>query len=219
MEGKPKKASQSQTNSEVDKSSKGNDKEKSSQKRPSRRFRDFLAGGSVDKSESSTQSESSIKKDPENPKEKPPKGMMEGNEKDKKASTEAHEIHFSQELMKYDIYRKLRSNKEKVIKITGGIIGAIFIISGILYVMGSAFRVADNVVFGERAVLSAFLVLVGVLIIAGIFARSLLEWSFLKNIHNELEVAEDHQPKVKSSDKTSDKKEKQKGNIREKDKK
>ena len=207
MEGEPKKASQNQTISDDDKSSKGNDK--SSSKRPSRRFRDFLTAGNIEQSESS-----STKVPAQNSKEKT-KGIDEGNQKDNNSSPETHEFHFHQELMKYGIYRKLQSNKEKVIKVIGGIIAAIFIIAGILYLMGATFRVADNVVFGERAVLSAFFILVGVLIIAGIFARSLLEGSFLKNIHNELEVAEDKS----SNEKSSDKKKKQKDNIGEKDKK
>ena len=70
-------------------------------------------------------------------------------------------------------------------------------------------------VAGERAVISAFLILVGVLIIAGVFARRLLEKSFLKNIHSELEEAE----APDSEKKSPDKKEKQKGNIEEMDKK
>ncbi len=207
MEGEPKKASQNQTTSAEDNSSNRKDDENASSKRPSRRFRDFLTGGNLEKSESPSPKVSS-----EKTKEKAKEIEENG---DSKGSTEVHEFHFSQELMKFDIYRKLRSNKEKVIKIIGGIIGVLFIIAGILYIMGAAFRVADNVIFGERAVLSAFLILVGVLIIAGIFARSLLEGSFLKNIHNELEVAEDQS----SNGKSSDKKEKQKANIGEKDKK
>nr|WP_243686805.1 hypothetical protein [Methanobacterium formicicum] len=92
--------------------------------------------------------------------------------------------------MSFDFYRKLRSNKEQVLKIIGGLVGALFIIAGLIYILGSPVRVADNVVAGERAVISAFLILVGVLIIAGVFARRLLEKSFLKNIHSELEEAE-----------------------------
>jgi hypothetical protein len=86
---------------------------------------------------------------------------------------------------------------------------------GIVYLLGSTIRVADNVIFGERAVISAFLILVGVLIIASIFASRLLEGSFLKSIHSELEVAEDPD----SKDNSKDKKDKPKGNIEEKDKK
>ncbi|NYB51731.1 MAG: CvpA family protein [Methanobacteriaceae archaeon] len=191
--------------------SKNNFTEKSPSKNPSRRFRDFLTAGNLEENGSPNDSPKA-KVSSEDFKEN---NEFEGKENEDKSQTEVHEFHFSQELMKFDIYRKLRSNKERVIKVTGGIIGTIFIIAGILYIMGAAFRVADNVIFGERAVLSAFLILVGVLILAGIFARSQLEGTFLKNIHSELEVAED----PSSDGKSSDKKEKQKSNIYQKDKK
>jgi hypothetical protein len=174
---------------------------------PQRRFRDFLARGDLDSSESSPQSEVTS-------------GSSKGTKPEKTGSTDkdvpASESHyFSQELMSFDFYKKLRSNKEQVLKIIGGLVGALFIIAGLIYILGSPVRVADNVVAGERAVISAFLILVGVLIIAGVFARRLLEKSFLKNIHSELEEAE----APGSEKKSPDKKEKQKGNIEEMDKK
>lgn len=188
-------------------------------KNPQRRFRDFLTRGDIDPSESSQSSSNASAKGSE-------EKSQEDKEKDNEGSSE---FHFNQELMKFDFYRKLRSNKEQVVKLFGGIIGALFIIAGILYLLGSPVRVADNVVSGERAVISAFLVLVGVLIIASIFARQILEVSFLKNIHSELEVAEDQNSgdskdkkenqKVNSRENSKDKKGKQKDNIEEKDKK
>ncbi len=236
MEEKPKKGSQNQPISEIDESShtsqvssisdelkKSKESKKSehkpedesNNKNPQRRFRDFLTRGNIDPSESSHSSvngsSESFKESSKSSKEK----SQGDNEKSDKSSSEAHDFHFSQELMKFNFYRKLQSHKEQVIRISGGVIGAIFIIAGILYLLGSAVRVADNVVFGERAVISAFLVLVGVLIIAGIFARRLLEGTFLKNIHSELEVAEDPD----SEENSKDRKEKQKDNIEEKDKK
>ena len=234
MEGEPKKGSQNQQISETDQSkvsqissstnksdaSTGSDEFNESQepktslnntsndKSPKRRFRDFLAGGDISpKSSQSSGNDSS-------PSDQKPQGKREDKEKDIKDS-DSHEFHFSQELMKFNFYRKLKSNKEQVIQIGGGLIGAIFIIAGIVYLLGSTIRVADNVIFGERAVISAFLILVGVLIIAGIFASRLLEGSFLKSIHSELEVAEDQD----SKDNSKDKKDKQKDNIEEKDKK
>ncbi|AXV40247.1 DUF308 domain-containing protein [Methanobacterium sp. BAmetb5] len=175
---------------------------------PQRRFRDFLARGDLDSSESSPQSEVTSASS------KGTKPEKTGSTEDKDApSSDSH--YLSQELMSFDFYRKLRSNKEQVLKIIGGLVGALFIIAGLIYILGSPVRVADNVVAGERAVISAFLILVGVLIIAGVFARRLLEKSFLKNIHSELEEAE----APDSEKKSPDKKEKQKGNIEEMDKK
>jgi hypothetical protein len=244
LEEKPKKGSQNQPISEIGESSQtsqvqtsqvspvpdksnGSGKFKESKKsedtrggasinkNPQRRFRDFLTRGNIDPDNSSpssaNDSSKSFKESSKSFKEK----YQEDNEKSDKSSSEAHDFHLSQELMKFNFYRKLQSNKEQVIRISGGIIGAIFIIAGILYLLGSGVRVADNVVYGERAVISAFLILVGVLIIAGIFARRFLEGSFLKNIHSELEVAEDPD----SEEIPKDMKEKQKDNIGEKDKK
>ncbi len=142
----------------------------------------FLARGDLDSSESSPQSEVTSDSSKGTKPEK-----TRSTDKDAQSS-DSH--YLSQELMSFDFYRKLRSNKEQVLKIIGGLVGALFIIAGLIYILGSPVRVADNVVAGERAVISAFLILVGVLIIAGVFARRLLEKSFLKNIHSELEEAE-----------------------------
>ena len=196
--------------------------DKTEDKKPKRRFRDFLTNGDIDSSKSSSSSPDDSTKISE-------EKSQDNAEKDNKSSSDSHDFHISQELMKFDFYRKLQSNKEQVVKIIGGIVSALFIIAGILYLLGSPVRVADNVVSGERAVISAFLVLVGVLIIASIFARRILEASFLKNIHSELEVAEDQDSgdlrdnkenqKVNSKENSNDKKGKQKGNIEENDKK
>ena len=196
--------------------------DKLTDKKPKRRFRDFLTNGDIDSSKSSSSSPDDSTKGSE-------EKSQDNAEKDNKSSSDSHDFHISQELMKFDFYRKLQSNKEQVVKIIGGIVGALFIIAGILYLLGSPVRVADIVVSGERAVISAFLVLVGVLIIASIFARRILEASFLKNIHSELEVAEDQDSgelkdnkenqKVNSKENSNDKKGKQKGNIEENDKK
>jgi hypothetical protein len=46
------------------------------------------------------------------------------------------------------------------------------------------------VIFGERAMFSAFLILVAFLILAAVFSRRLFEGKYLKNIHKDLEIAE-----------------------------
>lgn len=195
-----------------DKSS--SDDDKSTKKPSSRRFRDFLIGSDIDNPESDSSNTISSEKSQEK--------KANTKRETEKDSSEPHEFHITDELMKFKIYRNLRSNREKVIQITGGIIGALFIIAGIVYILGSSARVADNVVYGERAVISAFSILIGVLIIAGFFGRQLLARTFLKEIHTELEEVEE----ASSSNNSSNKKqkpakviEKQKDNIEEKDKK
>lgn len=233
MEEEPK-GSQNQTISEFDESSKAspskekhkdtsnlNDtpsKDSSTNRNSSRRFRDFLMGSDIDNHEL----DSSNKKSAEKSKEKSKVKKVDNNEEDKNGLIEAHEFSLSQEFMKFKIYRYFQSNKKQVIQIIGGIIGVLFIIAGILYEFGSSVRVADNVVYGERAVLSVFSILIGILIIAGFFGRQLLARTFLKKIHSELEEVEDQPSNKESSngkEKSLDGKEKQKDNIDEKDKK
>jgi len=183
-------------------------------KKPSKRFRDFLMG-----SESLDSESDSNNKSPDNSQEKK---VNNKQEEYYNAPSGAHEFHLSQEFMKYKSYRYLHSNKEKIIRISAGLIGVLFIIAGFLYLFGGSIRLADNVIYGERAVLSAFSILIGILIIAGFFGRRLLAVNFLKKIHSELEEVEEEPSTKKASNekkKSFQGTEKQKDNIEEKEKK
>jgi len=113
-------------------------------------------------------------------------------------------------LPEWKFIRNLYSRKDMFLRILGGIIAVIFIIAGLVYLYGSSIKVVDNVAFGERAVTSAFLILIGLLIIATLFARQIWRRTFLKNLQNQLQVVEDKSSKTKDT---------QKDNIEEKDKK
>jgi hypothetical protein len=115
-----------------------------------------------------------------------------------------------EELTQFKFIKNLHSRKDKLFRILGGIVGVIFIIAGVIYLFGSSIKVVDNVAFGERAVTSAFFIIAGLLIIAGLFARKFWETTFLKNLQNQLQVAEDKSTKTKDT---------QKDNIEVKDKK
>ncbi len=231
MGEEPKKENQKQTTSEAAKSTKAspsqdtpkktsNHKDASStdpspNKKSTKRFRDFLMGPDLDELELNPSKTSS-----EKPKEKSQTKKSNNKEKNN-GSSEGHEFSFSHEFMRFKSFQYLHSNKEQVIRIIGGIIGVLFIIAGILYEFGESVRIADNVIYGERAVLSVFSILIGILIIATFFGRHLLAGTFLKKIHSELEEVEDKPSKKGSSDqkeKSLDGKEKQK-DIEEKDKK
>ncbi len=182
--------------------------------KPSKRFRDFLIGSEIIDSEL----------DDEKPSINRSRNKSQENKVNNKnnTQTESHEFNISQELMKFKTYRHLHSNKEQIIKTCGGLLGAIFIISGFLYLFGGSTRLADNVIFGERAVLSTFSILIGILIISGLFGRHLLTGTFLKNIQSELEIVEEAPSTRKSTNekkKSVQEMEKQKDNIQEKDKK
>jgi hypothetical protein len=93
-------------------------------------------------------------------------------------------------LMHYKSFRNLISKKTLIMEVAATVIGAALIIYGVINSFVSVDKVADNVVFGERAMISVFFILIGVLLMAAAFARKLLSTSFLNKIHSELEVAE-----------------------------
>lgn len=83
--------------------------------------------------------------------------------------------------------KEIKSGKSKIILGIGIVIGSLFIIFGAVMMMGSADRVADNVVFGEKQVFAMFLLLIGVLIIACSFAYKYMDKLFLKGIDENIE--------------------------------
>jgi len=191
-------------------------KEKSSQDPPLSRFRYFITGADR-KSNINESSDESYPKGNESIKKSSMDYNSSDSSKNQVSKNGSHEnsekkqdLHITEELIKFKFIRNLHSRKDKLLRIMGGILGVIFIIAGVVYIYGSAIKVVDNVVFGERAVTSAFLVLIGLLIIAASFARQLWRVNFLKNLQNQLQVAEDKPTKKKDTPKD---------NIEEKDKK
>ncbi|MFU2191087.1 CvpA family protein [Methanobacterium sp. MZD130B] len=183
-----------------------------SKTKSSKRFRDFLIGSEFLDSESDSKN-----KYLDEPRKQKVNQKYEDN-----TPSKSQEFYLRQEFMKFKIYRHIHSKKEQIIRIIGGLVGVLFIIAGILYLFGGSIRLADSVIYGERAVLSAFSILIGILIIAGLFGLRLLTGTFLKKIHSELEkVEEQHSIKKSSKEKKKsfNEKEKQKNNIEEKDKK
>lgn len=84
--------------------------------------------------------------------------------------------------------KKIKSEKNKILMIIGIIAGILLIIMGALMTMtGSAEKVADNVIFGEKEVFSVFLVLIGVLLIAISLAYHFIGKSFFNRIDKEIE--------------------------------
>ena len=101
--------------------------------------------------------------------------------------------------MNYESFSILKSNKERIMKAAALTGGAVFIIYGLITITSSVTQVADNVIFGEKAMFGAFSMLVGVLIIVAAFAQKLVSGTFLKKIHSELEVIEGRQDSVDTS--------------------
>ena len=97
---------------------------------------------------------------------------------------------------------EIKSGKSKLLVGIGIIVGLLFVIFGGIMMIGSADRVADNVVFGEREVFSVFLILIGVLIMACTLAYKYFGKSFLKGIDKDIESYD----KVSSNSKKTNKK-------------
>jgi len=98
-----------------------------------------------------------------------------------------------------------KADIKKIIKFTALGSGSIFIISGIFLLTGSAEKVADNVVFGERSVIAAFLIILGVLLITGSLAQRIASKTSFENLYQEVKTVE---RKPGSKDKKDPKKDK-----------
>lgn len=105
-------------------------------------------------------------------------------------SEEEPTLHIVEDIKSHEIAQWLRKRKEKIIKGVAITISAILILIAIIYSLTPTEQVASNVIFGEGAMFSVFLVLVAFLILAAVFARRLLEGKFLREIHQNLEIVE-----------------------------
>lgn len=94
------------------------------------------------------------------------------------------------DIKSHKIAQWLQKRKEKIIKVGSITISVILIIIAIIYSLTPTEQVASNVVFGEGAMFSVFLVMVAFLILAAVFASRLLEGKYLKDIHKDLEIVE-----------------------------
>ncbi len=116
-------------------------------------------------------------------------------------------------MMKWRVIKFIQLEKDRIVKFTAAITGGIFILSGFIMISTAAMRVVDNVMFGERAMLSSFLILMGVLILSTIFRRRFWQTKVFKKLNLDLEDSETIDG-YKSSDKKP-----QKSNIEGKHKK
>ena len=83
--------------------------------------------------------------------------------------------------------KNIKSKKNKILMCTGTFTGSLLIIFGIAMITEPAYRIADNVVFGEREVFSVFLILTGIILIACSFAYKFPDKSFFKRIDKDIE--------------------------------
>lgn len=120
---------------------------------------------------------------------------------DKRGSKNKGDHHQGNGIFSHKTIESLKSKKDKILRYGALLIGILLIIYGLVLITGSVTRVADNVIFGEKAMLSTFLILLGVLIIVAAYAKTILNKTFLNKIHNQLEVAEGRNKSDKDSKK------------------
>lgn len=85
----------------------------------------------------------------------------------------------------------LKEKKGLILKSIALFIGIFLIVYGVNFLIASSSaKVSSNVIFGDPAAFSTFLILIGSITIALVFSRNLKENTFLKSIYNELELVE-----------------------------
>ncbi|MGB9844694.1 hypothetical protein [Methanothermobacter tenebrarum] len=92
--------------------------------------------------------------------------------------------------------RKILEDKKDEIILYGGIfIGILFLISGILYLNSPVKKVADNVIFGEHAVMAIFLMIIGILVIVTALKEKIISKTPLADMYTEMKAIENEKDK------------------------
>lgn len=124
------------------------------------------------------------------PKDSEKKDKESKNLEDQAHEHDPHAFPMAGDFLSSDKLKNLKSRDNNLVLVLGVVAGALLICAGIFLIvvsLGSPDRVADNVEFGDTVSFSAFLILVGVLIMGGVLARRFLEKSFFKGINKEIE--------------------------------
>jgi hypothetical protein len=109
------------------------------------------------------------------------------NEKTEESKQESHVLLTADDFLKLFKVKDIKSGKNKLKIVIGVVAGSLLILGGIYFMLAPVENVADNVIFGEHAVFSVFLILVGIIIIAVTLAPRFMDKSFFKGISTELE--------------------------------
>jgi ATP/ADP translocase len=136
------------------------------------------------------------------------------NETGKEAEDhEFPELNFKEVVRDMEVTKYIATEKTRIIRYASAIIGGMFLLSGFILLYTAATRVVDNVIFGERAMFSSFLILIGMLILITVFGRRYWHDTVLTKLNVGMEISEG---KSKSKDKDKITK---KDNIEEENKK
>ena len=89
----------------------------------------------------------------------------------------------------------LYDKRDDMISYGGVFIGILFLISGVLYLNPPVKKVADNVIFGEHAVMAAFLMILGILVIVAALKEKIISKTPLASIYTEMKAVETEKDK------------------------
>lgn len=98
----------------------------------------------------------------------------------------------------------IQEDRQKLFTLMGLVVAVIMILLGISFLFGTSDKVSDNVVFGEKSVSSAFFVIIGLLIIAGIYAPKIIGKTSFDNIYQEMRGVEEKPSKKDETDSKDD---------------
>jgi hypothetical protein len=92
--------------------------------------------------------------------------------------------------------RRILDDKKNDIMLYGGVfIGILLLISGILHLNAPVKKVADNVIFGEQAIMATFLMILGILVIVAALKEKIISKTPLANIYTEIKAVENEKDK------------------------
>jgi hypothetical protein len=123
----------------------------------------------------------------ENPNSQDNKAQKTGEDAD---IHEFPELNFKDGVMNLKVAKFILAEKTRIIRYTAAIIGGILLLSGTILLFTAATRVVDNVIFGERAMFSSFLILIGLLILITVFGRRYWHNTVLNKLNVEMEISE-----------------------------
>ena len=137
------------------------------------------------------------------------KPVVAGNDSDSESSQkDHHKLPGSDKFfeLEHKILDLFKSGRFTWVNLTILVTGILLIIFGVFVLSGSSEKVADNVVFGERAVLAVFIILVGIIIVSIAMAYKLLNKTFLDKLFKDIKVVENKSEDVDKSNSNVSKK-------------
>lgn len=135
------------------------------------------------------------------------KSKNQSNSTDSKEikSSEDYKSTFSRIKTEFNQFKNsIQEDRQKLFSMIGLLVAVVLILLGISFLLGTSDKVSDNVVFGEKSVTSAFFIILGLLIIAGIYAPKIIGKTSFNNIYEEMKGVEEKSSKKDENNSKSD---------------